>query len=209
MGSWRWSFPAGCAVRATRSHSSGSIDSWRPSREPKGARPYIEYHLAQLLDLPTTARRAHVKKMVRLAARHQKRRVKRWTWRAGAGLRIFAPWPGKTMPPAQRAIQISYLKYELSRYDGPVSIYTCQDTIARHAGDQSLGWAKWLTAGFEQVTVPGGHRSVFDSDHIPYLAAAISRSVRRAHDDLPVRYEPIPALVGSVGPARPRDSGPP
>ncbi len=67
------------------------------------------------------------------------------------------------------------MKYEPRPSPVPVVLYAVDESIIRHRGDESLGFAPWLTAGFEQERLSGGHWSIWEQPLVADLAAAIAR----------------------------------
>jgi thioesterase domain-containing protein len=157
----------------------GLIDTWRPKLNPQGLSAYVEYHLAALLELPSRERMPYASNRVR----EYLRRELSGPYRAGRNhLRRVVGAPEKpdfktVLGPLRRAIWVSYLRYQPSRYDEPVSIYACAESLARQGQDPSLGWAQWFPGGFDRATITGTHNAIFESQHAGSLVEAIHTSL--------------------------------
>lgn len=163
------------------------IDSIRPKRNPKGVRPYLTYHVQELIDQPDPVqRRAHLERMVLgggkrtlLRARHQLLRPLRW-----AGL--FPKSRGMTLAdtrgldPLKKAVWRGYLSHRPRYYDLPVTLLVGDENLLMAGGDPSLRWSKYLRGGFESIRVAGKHRELLSPPNVSVVAAHLAASRRRA-----------------------------
>lgn len=167
----------------------GLIDTIRPKLNPQGLRPYLGYHVRELLDEPSRdRRRAHATRMVLgggrrtlLRARHQLLRPVR-----GAGILRDANRPtladARGLSPLKKAVWRGYLDFRATHYDAPVALFTGVENLALAGGDPSLRWSRYLRGGLEVVPLPGPHQQMLEPPHVAVAAREIRASLARAAD---------------------------
>lgn len=191
-----YSFGGTVALEAARARADGGrpvawlgmIDTMRPRRNPKGAGPWLRFHLSEALAMDdpelrreylwSRARGGWMRTYGKLgrAARPTMQRL---------GLRS-EPFPlhpletGEGMVADARAITISYLKYEATPYDRPVALFSTAATTRRSGDDPSLRWAAYLRGGFTVAAIDGGHFTIFDPEHVASVAGALRTSLDAA-----------------------------
>lgn len=165
----------------------GLVDTIRPKRNPQGVRPYLRYHLHELLDEPDPGRRrAHLLRMIGgggrrtlLRGRHQALRPLRAAGLVPASRRTT--WADRRgLNPLKKAVWRGYLSHENRYYDGPVALFTGDENRAQAGGDPSLRWSKYLRGGIEVIPLPGTHREILRRPHVTVAAREIAASVARA-----------------------------
>jgi thioesterase domain-containing protein len=141
------------------------IDTWLPRRRPRDLRGRTGRMARKLRTATWATRRAYGRAFARaLAVRlHLRRRP-----------------PPKAVDPRKRAIWVPYLRYVPGPAPAPAFVYAASDSVAQHAGDPTLGFGPWLTAGCETVAIDGGHWDLFEPPGIDVLAAALERGVAAA-----------------------------
>jgi len=77
------------------------------------------------------------------------------------------------------SIYLSFQTYRCRRVDFPVTVLTTAGSVD-DTGSASLGWASWLDAGFNVVSIPGEHLAVFDDQHIGGVANGLRRTMALA-----------------------------
>lgn len=161
----------------------GLIDTVRPKRKPSELGAFLRYHVPLVLERPEPAeRRAEA---IRLARERLPVELTRMRARLGrpllaAGIR--RPPPPVVRPvvePERRAIWTSYVRYQPEWFDHPVTLFTGASSRARAGGDPSLGWARYLRAGFEVVPVEGAHLELFTPANIHSVGSAVADRLDR------------------------------
>jgi thioesterase domain-containing protein len=114
-----------------------------------------------------------------------------WQRRSGGRRRRAAPgegagvvaFNGKQLTLLQRAIWVSYLKYEPERCGLRVAQFWTNESRAKAGGDATLGWTQHLDGPLTCDPIPGTHFGVFDDPHAPVLAARLARVLRSACEE--------------------------
>jgi thioesterase domain-containing protein len=163
----------------------GLIDSLRPKLNPRGARRYIEHHLAETLALPTERRSGYVKGLVVSGSRRTRLRVKGRAQNLLVRVRLKPPRPTSLgdqlgLTPLKRSVFRSYLSYWPTPYDAPVALFVAAGTVEKASGDASLRWAPYLRGGFELTHIEGGHLDLFGPSNVHSVGGAIEASLLRA-----------------------------
>ncbi|HEV7721900.1 MAG TPA: thioesterase domain-containing protein [Iamia sp.] len=165
----------------------GLIDTLRPIVNPQGIRPYLGYHLRELIDQTDPAlRRAHVRRMVVGGGRRRLWRIRHHALRPLRRVGLVPPPPRKILVeagelrPLRKAVWRGYLTHVPFHYDEPVALFTGDDNRAKADGDPSLRWARYLRGGYEVVPVPGDHLNILDHPHVAVVAAELAASLERA-----------------------------
>ncbi len=164
----------------------GLVDTIRPKLNPKGLRPYLGYHVRELLDEQDVVRRGeHLRRMVLgggrrtlLRARHQALRPLRWIGLMPPSAATLADRRG--LEPLKKAVWRGYLSHQARTYDGPVALFTGDENRRQAGGDPSLRWSKYLRGGFEVIPLPGRHREILAPPHVARAAREIEASLARA-----------------------------
>lgn len=162
------------------------IDALRPNANPKGLRPYLGYHLREVVDQPDPVlRRDHVRRLVRGGAHRTRWRVKHQVLRAPRRLGLIPPPPRKVLVDAgptralNKAVFRGWLSHQPRHYDGTTLLLTGDENRVRAKHDPSLRWAPYLRGGFEVVPVPGTHMQILDHPNVEVVAAALTASLSR------------------------------
>ena len=160
----------------------GMIDSVRPKRNPRGLRPYLEHHRAELRELPWARRRRYVVRLALGGAKRDLMRARRMVYRIAARIGVAEPRPlSYGMSPLKLSVWKAYLNYAAEPYTSPVSLYYCDDTRDdKAAGDPALRWSRVLRGGLELSQIPGGHLELFDPPNVESLARCLERSLETA-----------------------------
>lgn len=165
----------------------GLIDTIRPIVNPKGLRPYLGYHLRELLDQPDPAlRRAHVRRMVVGGGRRKLWRARHHLLRPLRRLGLVPPPPRKVLVeagplrPLRKAVWRGYLAHVPFHHDQPVALFTGAENRAKAGGDPSLRWAPYLRGGFEVIPVPGEHLEILEHPNVEVVAVEVAASLERA-----------------------------
>jgi thioesterase domain-containing protein len=187
-----WSFGGVVAVELARRLRNrgaevafvGMIDSLRPILRPRSNRDFIWYHLAEAAAM--TDGRARLPYLRRKAVILTNRKFPRAVGAlrrayAASGLRPTQPdlSDQRATDPLLVSIRTAYLNYEADPVPFPVSLYITERS-AQRAGQPALRWLPMLHGGYELVTIPGGHRTLFDPGHVDHLAATLHHSLRHS-----------------------------
>ncbi len=183
------------------------FDSVRPRHNPKGFRPYVEYHLHELLEISPGARGRYVRKLVRGGLYRRWLRFVRVGMRAANRLGIHQRHRRavKLRHPLARAIRVSYLKYDAEPFDHPVALFHTKASVAVANGDPSLRWSRYLRGGFESYAIEGEHMNIFDVDHVDSVAVPLASSLAaaRARAVSELRAQRLVPQQGHAGAERP------
>jgi phthiocerol/phenolphthiocerol synthesis type-I polyketide synthase D len=165
----------------------GLIDTIRPILNPTGLRPYLRYHLRELVDQPDPVRRrAHLRRMLLgggrrtlLRARHQLLRPLRWAGLLPAS-RGATVADTRGLGALKKAVWRGYLTHEARPYDAPVALFTGFENRRQAGGDPSLRWSTYLRNGLEVVPLPGEHKEILRPPNVEVAAREIAASLDRA-----------------------------
>ena len=165
----------------------GLVDTLRPKRNPKGLRPYLRYHLRELVDEPTrAARQAHLRRMVLGGGRRSLLRMRHQMLRPLRAAGLFPASRDQTLAdarglvPLKKAVWRGYLSHEVAYYDSPVALFTAAENLREAGGDPSLRWSKYLRGGLEVISLPGVHREILAPPNVAIAAHEIRASLDRA-----------------------------
>jgi thioesterase domain-containing protein len=165
----------------------GMIDSWRPELVARSWSEKIVELVTKLERAPTGGRRSVLMHFARRTARY------RWTQLRGRRGDDVEP-DARSRPPLQRAVMVSWLRYEPSPIDFPVALIACVASKTRFGGDPSLRWSPQFRGGWEQITIDGSHHELFREPYLDGTVAAFEASLARAEARLhaPARLaEPV------------------
>jgi len=189
-----WSFGGVVAVELARRLKErgvdvsfvGMIDTTRPRRAPLSGREYVWYHLGAAAAMADDHERLPylTKRGLSLANRRFPRlgaATRTTLERAGLRNEVVHRPSEKPTDPLKIAIHTSYLNYRGAPVPFPVSLYACQRSLARSL-EPALRWNGSLHGGFELVTIPGGHFTLWEPEHIDAVGTAITRSLARVGD---------------------------
>lgn len=167
----------------------GLVDTIRPILNPQGLRPYLRYHVRELVDAPTPERRrAHLRRMVLGGGRRTLLRARHQALRPLRRIGLFPASKGATLADARglgalkKSVWRGYLSYDAQRYDEPVALFTGYENVAQAGGDPSLRWAGYLRNGLEVIPLPGAHREILRAPNVSVAAREIAASLARAVD---------------------------
>jgi thioesterase domain-containing protein len=164
----------------------GLIDTIKPRQiMPTSLREYLWFHLRWATEMDD--RSAGVQYMRRRVVFYLYRRFNRVAEMARRVLRLVGvrtDLPPRIAPPvhtdpAMASIYLSFQTYRSRRVDFPVTVLTTAGSV-NYTGSASLGWASWLDAGFNVVSIPGEHLAVFDDQHIGGVADGLRHTMTLA-----------------------------
>jgi aspartate racemase len=162
----------------------GLVDAMRPRLNPQGF-AYLRYHARELRALPTNdSRRQYARRLIRSGRHRTKIRVKVRMHRVLAGLHLVKSKPktfseAEGMSSLKRAVFRSYLTYEATPYNAPVSLFSGAGSRETALGDATLRWANYLTGGLEVSEIDGKHLELFSPQNIDSVGEAIRSSLAR------------------------------
>ena len=167
----------------------GLVDTIRPILNPTGLRPYLRYHLRELIDQPDPARRrAYVRVRVLGGGRRTLLRLRHQVLRPLRRAGLFPASRGATLADTRglgalkKAVWRGYLSHEARFYDAPVALFTGYENRRQAGGDPSLRWAKYLRNGLEVIALPGAHREILRPPNVEVAACEIAASLARADE---------------------------
>lgn len=171
----------------------GLIDTVKPRQiMPTSLREYLWFHLRLATEMDD--RSEGVQYMRRRVVFYTYRRFHRVAEMARRALRLLGirtDLPPRIVPPvftdpAMTSLSLSFQTYRCRRVDFPVTVLTTAGSVD-DTGSASLGWASWLDAGFNVVSIPGGHHTLFDDQHIGGVANGLRHimTLACASDDPP------------------------
>jgi len=167
----------------------GLVDTIRPILNPQGVRPYLRYHLRELVAQPDpTTRRAYVRRLVLGGGRRTLLRARHQLLRPLRRIGLVPASRGATLADARglgalkKAVWRGYLSHEPRFYDAPVALFTGYENLRQAGGDPSLRWAAYLRNGLEVTALPGAHREILRPPNVDVAARELTASLARAAD---------------------------
>jgi len=150
------------------------VDTWIPRGHPRTVAESAAHHLQRILALAPPARRAEIAAVARRVPGQVRaltsQKAQKLARRFGRG----TPPPQHEVDPQARAIWVPFVKYEPAPYFERVTISACEASIRRNDGDPSLGWSRWLVAGFATARIEGEHRTMWTEPHIKSIAQVLT-----------------------------------
>lgn len=171
----------------------GLIDTIKPRQiMPTSLREYLWFHLRLATEMDD--RSEGVQYMRRRVVFYLYRRFHRVAEMVRRALRLVGvrtDLPPRIPPPvitdpAVASLYLSFQTYRCRRVDFPATVLTTSGSVD-DTGSASLGWGSWLDAGFNVVSIPGEHLTVFDDQHIGGVANGLRHTMTLAcaSDDPP------------------------
>ncbi len=164
----------------------GLIDTIKPRQiMPTSLREYLWFHLRLATEMDDRSEGLqYMRRRVVFYLYRRFHRVAEMVRRALRLVGIRTDLPPRIAPPvitdpAMASLYLSFQTYRCRRVDFPVTVLTTAGSVD-DTGSASLGWASWLDAGFNVVSIPGEHLTVFDDQHIGGVADGLRHTMTLA-----------------------------